>query len=77
MTCFMCKGMVQDGSSTFTVDMDGCVIVIKKVPSGICNQCGETSYNDNVARQLEQIIQNIKKSVNTEIAIINYSEKAA
>jgi len=73
----MCKGTIQDGFSTFTIDMGGCVIVVKNVPSGICEQCGETSYNDEVARQLEHIIQNITKSVSAEIAVVNYSRKTA
>jgi YgiT-type zinc finger domain-containing protein len=77
MTCFMCKGTVKDGLSTFTADMGGCVVVIKNVPSSICDQCGETSYNDKVARQLEQIVQNITMSVSAEIAVVSYSEKAA
>ena len=77
MTCFMCKGSIQDGFSTFTTDMGGCVVVIKNVPSGICNQCGETSYNDEVAKQLEKIIQSITKSVSAEIAVVSYSERAA
>jgi len=57
--------------------MGGCVVVIKNVPSSICDQCGETSYNDKVARQLEQIVQNITMSVSAEIAVVSYSEKAA
>jgi len=77
MLCFMCKGTVQDGFSTFTADMGGCIVVIKNVPSGICDQCGETTYNAEVARQLEQIAQNITKSVSTEIAVVSYSQKAA
>jgi len=77
MTCFMCKGSVQNGFSTFTTDMEGCVIVIKNVPSFVCDQCGETSYSDKVARRLEQIVKNIKESVSTEIAVVTYSEKAA
>ena len=77
MTCFMCKGDVQEGFSTFTTDMDGCVVVIKKVPSFICSQCGEIFYNGNVAQRLEQIIDNITKTASTEIAVISYSEKAA
>ena len=77
MTCFMCKGDVQEGFSTFTTDMNGCVVVIKKVPSFICDQCGEISYNGNVAQRLEQIIDNITETAGTEIAVISYSEKAA
>ena len=77
MNCFMCKGTVQDGFSTFTADMDGCIVVIKNVPSRICGQCGEASYNDEVARRLEQIVQSITGSGGAEIAVVSYSEKAA
>ena len=77
MTCFMCKGIVKDGFSTFTADMDGCVIVIKNVPSGVCEQCGEVTYNDETARQLEQIIKSITGSGKAEVAVVSYSEKAA
>jgi YgiT-type zinc finger domain-containing protein len=77
MTCFMCKGTVQDGFSTFTVDMGGCVVVIKNVPSGVCSQCGEVSYNDEVTRRLEQIVHSITGSTSAEIAVVSYSEKAA
>jgi len=77
MTCFMCKGSVQDGFSTFTTDMGGCVVVIKNVPSFVCEQCGETSYNGEVARQLEQIVKNITAAASAEVAVVNYSEKAA
>ena len=77
MTCFMCKGTVQDGFSTFTTDMGGCVVVIKNVPSFVCGQCGETSYNSEVAQRLEQIVKNITGSVSAEVAVVSYSEKAA
>jgi len=77
MTCFMCKGHVQEDFSTFTTDMGGCVVVIKNVPSFVCGQCGEISYNDKVARRLEQIVNNITGTASAEIAVVSYSEKAA
>ena len=77
MTCFMCKGTVLDGFSTFTTDIGGCVVVIKNVPSRVCDQCGETSYSGEVAKRLEQIVQNITGSASAEIAVVSYSEKAA
>jgi len=77
MTCFMCKGTVQDGFSTFTADTGDCVVVIKNVPSRICGQCGETSYNDEVACQLEQIVKKITSSASAEVAVVSYSSKAA
>jgi len=77
MTCFMCKGTVQDGFSTFTTDMGGCVVVIKNVPSFVCSQCGEISYNGEVAQRLEQIVESITGSASAEVAVVSYSEKAA
>ena len=77
MTCFMCKGTVRDGFSTFTTDMGGCVVVIKNVPSFVCDQCGETSYNGEVAQRLQQIVKDITGTVSAEIAVVSYSDKAA
>ena len=77
MTCFMCKSSMLDGFSTFTTDMGGCVVVIKNVPSYICNQCGETTYNNEVAKQLEHIVKNITKAASAEVAVVSYSVKAA
>jgi len=73
----MCKGSVRDGLSVFTADLGGCVVVIKNVPSGVCGQCGEVSYSDDVTRRLEQIIRSVTQSMATEVAVISYSEKAA
>jgi len=77
MTCFMCKGSVQEGFSTFTADMGDCIVVIKNVPSRVCGQCGEASYSDEVARRLEQIVHSLMDSASAEIAVVSYSEKAA
>jgi YgiT-type zinc finger domain-containing protein len=73
----MCKGKTRNGFSTFTTDTGNCIIIIKNVPARICDQCGEVSYNDDVARQLERIVQSIRDSPLTEIAVVNYTEKAA
>jgi YgiT-type zinc finger domain-containing protein len=73
----MCKGNVKDGFSTFTADMGNCIVVIKNVPSHVCGQCGEASYNDEVARRLEQIVHSLTDSASAEIAVVSYSEKAA
>jgi YgiT-type zinc finger domain-containing protein len=73
----MCKGNLQDGYSTFTADAGKCIIIIKNVPAQICGQCGEVSYSGDVAQRLEQIVASITQTVITEIAVVNYSVKAA
>ena len=47
-------------------DMDvhfnaGDIVIIKNVPSLVCEQCGEVSYSDEVAQELEKIINKIKQ----------------
>ena len=77
MTCFMCKGKTQNSFSTFTADIGNCIVIVKNVPSQICDQCGEVSYSDDVARRLEQIVTSIRNAALTEIAVVTYTDRAA
>jgi YgiT-type zinc finger domain-containing protein len=73
----MCKGKLENKSTSFMADLENCIIIVKNVPSQVCSQCGEISYNNEVARQLEKIVNAVKSTVITEIAVVNYSEKVA
>ena len=76
MRCFMCEGSLQDKFTTFMVEIDKCIIIVKNVPSQVCEQCGETSYSNTVARQLEDTASSLRNSL-TEIAVVSYTEEAA
>ena len=76
MNCLMCKGILADKKTTFMVELDNCIIIIKNVPSQVCKQCGEVSYSNEVAKQLEKLVNAVRNSI-TEITVINYSEKVA
>ena len=73
--CTFCKGTTKDGFSTFTVDLENCVIVIRNVPAQICEQCGETYYSTEVMQQLFRIAQDVRHNM-TEIIIVNYQTAA-
>jgi len=77
MICFMCKGSMQDGHANFTADIGKCIVIIKNVPSQICEQCGEVSYNDEISKRLENIVHSLTDPVRTEIAVVSYTEQAA
>ena len=77
MICFMCKGTMQDGFSNYTADMGKCVVIIKNVPSQVCSQCGEVSYNDETAGRLEKIVHSLTQPIKAEIAVVSYTELAA
>ena len=76
MNCFMCKGKLEEKNTTFMVELDNCIIIIKNVPSLVCEQCGEVLYSNEVSKQLEKLVNAVRYSI-TEITIINYSEKVA
>ena len=76
MTCFMCKGELENKNTTFMVELDQCIIIIKNVPSQVCRQCGEVSYSNEVAKKLEELKNSVRNAI-TEITVINYTEKVA
>lgn len=75
MSCFMCKGNLEDKLTNFIADLGNCIIIVKDVPSQVCSQCGEVSYSNDVALQLEKIINETKNTL-TEITVVRYSDAA-
>ena len=76
MSCFMCKGCLEDKPTTFMVDLDNCIVIVKNVPSQVCGQCGEVSYSDSIAKQLQDIV-NTTRTALTEITVVNFSNSVA
>ena len=75
MTCFYCKGDIENKNTNFVADFDTCIIIIKNVPSQVCRQCGEVSYSLEVSKHLERIIESVR-SVVSDIAVLEYKESA-
>ena len=74
--CMYCKCKTTISSSTtHVVNYKNCIIIIKNVPCEECEQCGEKYYSNEVAKQLERLV-NIAKQLMQEIAIIDYSKAA-
>lgn len=77
MKCFYCKGETMETTTKFIVDLGRCVVIVKNVPARVCRQCGETSYSNEVAQQLERIVEAVKHSIMSEVAIVEYSRDVA
>ena len=74
--CMYCKcNDLVESTTTHVVNYKGCVIIVKNVPCEECEQCGEKYYSNEVAKQLESLV-NIAKQLMQEIAIIDYSKAA-
>lgn len=59
--CPLCNGYKVDSTTTFTVDLDFGVVVVRHVPAVVCEQCGSEWIDDNNADKLEKIVQSAKK----------------
>lgn len=74
--CVLCKcNIVKKSMTTHIVNYKGSIIVIKNVPCEECEQCGEVFYSDEVAEQLEKMVD-ITKQLLQEVSIIDYSKTA-
>jgi YgiT-type zinc finger domain-containing protein len=76
MKCFFCKGSLEDKNSTFMVELDNIIVIIKDVPSQVCGQCGEVSYSNAVSERIEQIVKSVASINAAEIAVVHYSKVA-
>lgn len=76
MYCLMCKGTLESKLSNFIVDLDNCIIIVKNVPSSVCRQCGEVTYNHDVTLRLEKIVEQMRGNL-TEVAIVHYEKIAS
>ena len=72
MTCIFCKGNMENSTTTFMVQLESCIVIVKNVPCFKCDQCGEESFSFEVTQRLEKIVDRCKDAL-TEIAVVNYS----
>ena len=66
---------MKNSTTSYMLDLDNCVIVIRNVPCFKCEKCGEVAYSDDVVKRLDEIVKGIK-GLMTEVAIVEYSDAA-
>lgn len=76
MNCALCKGNLTRGEVNHIIDLGGDIIIIKKVPANICNQCGEYYVDTQIAVKLKRIVNELRKN-KAEVLIVNYNEMVA
>lgn len=63
---------LRESTITHVVNYKNSIIIIKNVP---CEQCGEKYYTDEVAEQLEKMVD-FAKQMMQKIAVLDYSKVA-
>lgn len=72
MICCYCGGDMVETTTTYFEQLENMIIIVKNVPCSKCRQYGEVFLNGIVVERLEQITEQLEKTL-TEIAIVNYS----
>lgn len=73
MKCVICKqGQTQPGLVTVTLERDESIVIIKKVPAEVCENCGEYYLSDAIT---EKVLERAEIAVNNgaEVEIIRYA----
>lgn len=72
--CMFCRNSITvESATTHVVNVQNYTIIVKNVPCLECEQCGKKYYTDEVAEQLENII-NMPELLIQELAILDYSQ---
>lgn len=74
-SCIFCRGDLEEKQTTFLLELDGCILIVKNVPSQVRTQCGEVSYSTDVVMQLTRIADEVRKTM-SEITVVNYHTAA-
>ncbi len=60
--CPLCGGHKKQGTTTFTVDVEDTLVVVRNVPATVCCLCGNEWISDDVAADLERIVEEARNN---------------
>ena len=69
MKCAICRnGNTEKGFTTVTLERDKTILVFKRIPANICNNCGEEYISSDVNRKLLNFARNeINRGITLEL----------
>jgi YgiT-type zinc finger domain-containing protein len=78
--CHVCGERMREQQIKQDFWIKGNLVVIEKVPAGVCPQCGEKVVNAQVGQQIAALLANLKqlpqeKTIN--VPVISFAQKVA
>ena len=71
--CAVCGGPRTDSTTTFTVDLNSSLLVVRHVPALVCQQCGEEWIADPEAARLEEMVEDTQNR-QTSFEVMEWEE---
>jgi YgiT-type zinc finger domain-containing protein len=64
-SCNVCHGKVEKKLTTFTQWYRERFVIVENVPAWVCERCGETYYDPDIAEQVQSLVWSEAKPVRT------------
>lgn len=63
MKCLLCKGEMEKGTVSYTVDRNGYHLFIKEIPAYVCSQCGEKYFEEKEVDSIQNMIEALEEKL--------------
>lgn len=72
MNCVICKqGSTEPGLTSITLEREGMILIVKRVPAEICSNCGESYVGSDVSREILKLA-NTALQAGVQVEICSY-----
>jgi len=76
MICPLCKGNLNKGKTTLTIEFEHeNIITIYNIPVLICSQCGEEYFTPQISEEIEKLKNDLKK-LKIKMGFVKFNEAA-
>ena len=63
MRCIHCQGVMKKGVTPFHVDQKGCHLTLDAVPAWVCEQCGESYFEEKEVDSIQDLVISLEEKV--------------
>jgi len=60
MKCIHCQGEMKRGTTPFHVDRCGCHVTLDAIPAWVCEQCGETYFEEQAVDAIQELVVSVE-----------------
>lgn len=78
-TCPSCGGGINSEKTTFTLDFESSILIVRDVPTFVCSICGDKWYSDPVSERLDEYIAEARRTyskLRDDLIITKYADVA-
>jgi YgiT-type zinc finger domain-containing protein len=61
MRCVHCQGEMRRGVTPLHIDRKGCHVLLDSVPAWLCEQCGESLFDEKEVCAIQDLIRTVEQ----------------